>query len=58
MKCLKNIHPGKVLLEDFLKPLGISQYRLAIACAQPPKNKKPLEFIEFQGFEIGSGDRI
>ena len=23
------IHPGKVLLEDFLKPLGISQSRLA-----------------------------
>ena len=23
------IHPGEVLLEDFLKPLGLSQYRLA-----------------------------
>lgn len=23
------IHPGEVLLEDFMKPLGISQYRLA-----------------------------
>jgi len=23
------IHPGEVLLEEFLKPLGISQYRLA-----------------------------
>jgi len=22
-------HPGEVLLEDFLKPMGISQYRLA-----------------------------
>lgn len=22
-------HPGEVLLEDFLKPLGITQYRLA-----------------------------
>ena len=28
----ENIHPGEVLLEDFLKPLGISQYHLAIAC--------------------------
>ena len=35
MKRLKNIHPGEVLLEDFLKPLGISQYRLAMACALP-----------------------
>jgi antitoxin HigA-1 len=26
---LKPIHPGVVLLEDFLKPMGISQYRLA-----------------------------
>jgi antitoxin HigA-1 len=23
------VHPGEVLLEDFLKPLGITQYRLA-----------------------------
>lgn len=23
------IHPGEVLLEEFLKPMGISQYRLA-----------------------------
>ena len=23
------VHPGEVLLEDFLKPIGISQYRLA-----------------------------
>ncbi|MFZ5807672.1 MAG: HigA family addiction module antitoxin [Chloroflexota bacterium] len=26
---LSPIHPGEVLLEDFMKPLGISQYRLA-----------------------------
>ncbi len=23
------VHPGEVLLEEFLKPLGISQYRLS-----------------------------
>jgi len=23
------VHPGEVLLEEFLKPMGISQYRLA-----------------------------
>lgn len=23
------IHPGEILLEDFMKPLGLSQYRLA-----------------------------
>lgn len=26
---LQNIHPGEVLREEFLLPLGISQYRLA-----------------------------
>jgi addiction module HigA family antidote len=28
-KTLSPIHPGEILLEDFLKPLGITQYRLA-----------------------------
>ena len=28
-KILKPIHPGEILMEEFLKPLGISQYRLA-----------------------------
>src|SRR5688500_4887828 len=29
MKKLKNIHPGEVLLEEFLLPLGITAYRLS-----------------------------
>ncbi len=29
MENLKNIHPGEVLLEEFLVPMGISAYRLA-----------------------------
>jgi addiction module HigA family antidote len=29
MKKLKNIHPGEVLLEEFLIPLGITAYRLS-----------------------------
>ena len=28
-KALNPVHPGEVLMEDFLKPLGLSQYRLA-----------------------------
>ena len=28
-KMLDPTHPGEVLVEEFLKPLGISQYRLA-----------------------------
>jgi antitoxin HigA-1 len=30
MKKIKNIHPGKVLKEEFLKPLNISAYRLCM----------------------------
>ena len=37
MKKLPNIHPGEVLLEEFLKPLGISQNKLARAMAVPPR---------------------
>lgn len=35
MERLPNIHPGEVLLEEFLKPMGISQYRLAKVIAVP-----------------------
>ncbi|MDK1029409.1 MAG: HigA family addiction module antitoxin [Anaerolineae bacterium] len=28
-KTLSPIHPGEILLKDFMKPLGLSQYRLA-----------------------------
>jgi antitoxin HigA-1 len=30
-------HPGIILLEDFLKPMGISQYALARAIDVPPR---------------------
>lgn len=28
-KLLKPVHPGEILFEDFMKPLGLSQYRVA-----------------------------
>ena len=31
------IHPGEILLEEFLKPMGISQYRLAKDTSMPPR---------------------
>ncbi|MGD0461734.1 MAG: HigA family addiction module antitoxin [Tepidisphaeraceae bacterium] len=34
---LKPIHPGEILLEEFLKPMGISQYRLARSISVPPR---------------------
>jgi addiction module HigA family antidote len=37
MKTLPNIHPGEILLEEFLKPMDISQNRLARAMSVPPR---------------------
>lgn len=37
MKKLPNIHPGEVLNEEFLLPLGISQNGLARAMNVPPR---------------------
>ena len=34
---LPNIHPGEILLEEFLNPLGISQNRLAREIKVPPR---------------------
>lgn len=31
------IHPGEILLEDFLKPMEMSQYHLAKAMGVPPR---------------------
>src|SRR5438477_11753784 len=34
---LPPVHPGEILLEEFLSPLGISQYRLAKETSVPPR---------------------
>ena len=34
---LDPIHPGEVLAEDFLAPMGVTQYRLAKDIAVPPR---------------------
>jgi addiction module HigA family antidote len=34
---LKPVHPGEVLLEEFLSPLGISQNKLALDIRVPPR---------------------
>lgn len=34
---LPPIHPGEVLLSDFLEPLGLSQYRAAQDMSVPPR---------------------
>ena len=37
MKRSAPIHPGEILLEEILKPMGISQYRLAKEISVPPR---------------------
>ncbi|MFA7400253.1 MAG: HigA family addiction module antitoxin [Sideroxydans sp.] len=34
---LKNIHPGEILLEEFLLPMQISQTKLATSIGVPPR---------------------
>jgi addiction module HigA family antidote len=36
-KKLPPIHPGEILLEEFLKPMGLSQYRLAKDISVPAR---------------------
>jgi len=31
------IHPGEVLLHDFMEPMGLSQYRVAVSIGVPPR---------------------
>lgn len=37
MKKLPNVYPGEILLEEFLRPLEISQNRLAREISVPPR---------------------
>ena len=37
LKKLPNIHPGEILLEEFLKPMEISQNKIARAIGVPPR---------------------
>ncbi|SNB44681.1 HigA family addiction module antitoxin [Geobacter sp. DSM 9736] len=34
---LPPVHPGEILLEDFLKPMGITRYRLSKSIAVPQR---------------------
>ena len=34
---IEPIHPGEILLEEFMRPLGLSQYGLAKAISVPPR---------------------
>ena len=37
METIAPIHPGEILMEEFLEPLEVSQNRLAVAIGVPPR---------------------
>lgn len=37
MSMIPPVHPGEILIEEFLKPMGITQYRLAKDISVPPR---------------------
>ncbi|GAA0604465.1 HigA family addiction module antitoxin [Sporichthya brevicatena] len=37
MKKLDPIHPGEVLMADFIEPLGVTQHKVAVAIGVPPR---------------------
>ncbi len=41
---LHPVHPGEVLLEEFLKPMGLSQNRLALSIGVPPRRISEIVF--------------
>jgi addiction module HigA family antidote len=34
---MEPIHPGEILAEEYLAPLGVTQHRLAVAIGVPPR---------------------
>lgn len=34
---LPPVHPGEILAEEYLEPLGVTQHRLAVAIGVPPR---------------------
>ena len=55
MKRLPNIHPGEVLLHEFLDPMGISQNALARAAGVPPRRINEI-VLGKRGVTAGAGD--
>jgi len=48
------IHPGEILMEEFLKPLGLSQYRVAVDLGVPPRRVNEI-ILEPTGFRSKRG---
>ena len=42
------VHPGEILLEEFLKPIGLSQTQLALATGMPQSRVQAIVAVELQ----------
>jgi addiction module HigA family antidote len=54
---LAPVHPGEVLFEEFLKPMNLSQNRLALAIGVPPRRINEI-ILEKRGISADSALRL
>jgi len=54
---LKPVHPGEVLREEFLKPMGLSQNRLALAIGVHPRRVNEI-VLEKRGISADTALRL
>jgi plasmid maintenance system antidote protein VapI len=55
---LQPIHPGEVLLEEFLKPMGLSQSRLALDIGVHPRRINEQAVEKVMGLAESGGKTI
>ena len=53
-KPLANITPGEILDEEFLKPMGVTQYRLAKDIGVPPRRINEIRRLEMEHDRAGA----
>lgn len=54
---LKSVHPGEILLEEFLKPMNLSQNRLALDIGVPPGSINEI-FLRTRGITVETAIRL
>lgn len=54
---MRPIHPGEILREDYLKPLGMSAHALAVALRVPPSRINDI-VLERRGVTVDTAMRL
>lgn len=57
VKGMRPIHPGEILREDYLKPLGMSAHALAVALRVPPSRINDI-VLERRGVTVDTAMRL